>query len=692
MSNLYTAGRFQGLDAAGNPLSGGLLWTYVAGTLTPQATYTTADLDVPNTNPVVLDSSGRAPVWLGDGIYRMILRTADGVTVTDDDDISGDPSGGSGDDALAALALSSGSSLVGFLQAGTGTTARTVQAKAREQVSILDFGADPTGATSSQDALDACRAFCAAATTPPEIVWPAGIYTYATSPNWGITNLKMTALGMVRLRCTGTGNAFIIDAGPNAADLRWNVQIGRFHIDGLSTGGHGVYVRSIHHSRLSFNVRSCGTGKAGIKVEFAVVTVFDDPTVSNNEDWYLGHAATYGIWLGSRLPGETASYCTFNNPVIEGCTSHGIWLEGTLGNAFISGTSEGNYGWGVYATAGSNNDKFYGTDFEVNTLGDLFVEGTAVQFLDCDCTGYAYLNGSYDRLHGGLFNQVELGTDARGCSADSITYYRFLGPPQPSPTFVTTDNALTGERILKVNSRGLLRGMAVVGANIPLGTVIEGVEGESGCTPDSVRLSNTITGNIGTGASINFGYQTTKNTNAISAIGTSRLYFADTSDLLVGMKLPLVNPGIVANTYITAVSGSYIDITNPLTLEIASATRFTLGDGVVGSFRDGGTYTHLDNVRNYNTTFNFLTARENNVTPGSIGSLANYTYTVTVDGAKVGDIARASISYVTSALMVVASVTAANTVTVTLFNVSGSAVDPGTISYTNVVLTRPAIL
>jgi hypothetical protein len=39
------------------------------------------------------------------------------------------------------LSASSGSSLVGFLQAGTGAVARTVQAKDRDIVSVKDFGA-----------------------------------------------------------------------------------------------------------------------------------------------------------------------------------------------------------------------------------------------------------------------------------------------------------------------------------------------------------------------------------------------------------------------------------------------------------------------------------------------------------------------------------------------------------------------
>src|SRR5574343_150071 len=46
-----------------------------------------------------------------------------------------------------ALAASGGSNLVGFLQSGTGATARTVQSRLRDTVSIKDFGAVGDGTT-----------------------------------------------------------------------------------------------------------------------------------------------------------------------------------------------------------------------------------------------------------------------------------------------------------------------------------------------------------------------------------------------------------------------------------------------------------------------------------------------------------------------------------------------------------------
>lgn len=64
----------QFLDANGAPLSGALLFTYAAGTTTKLATYTDSTGGTPNTNPVVLDSRGSAPVWLTTGSsYKFVL-------------------------------------------------------------------------------------------------------------------------------------------------------------------------------------------------------------------------------------------------------------------------------------------------------------------------------------------------------------------------------------------------------------------------------------------------------------------------------------------------------------------------------------------------------------------------------------------------------------------------------------------
>ena len=67
LSALAGAGQ-QFFDNNGVPLTGGKLYSYLAGTTTPQATYTTAAGSIAHSNPIVLDSAGR--VATGEKIGR----------------------------------------------------------------------------------------------------------------------------------------------------------------------------------------------------------------------------------------------------------------------------------------------------------------------------------------------------------------------------------------------------------------------------------------------------------------------------------------------------------------------------------------------------------------------------------------------------------------------------------------------
>jgi hypothetical protein len=91
----YNLSAFAGAGAqffndSGVPLTGGLLYSYTAGTTTPATTWTTNAGTVANTNPIVLDSAGRTPneIWIAGGVdYKFILKTSTGVTVGTYDNI-----------------------------------------------------------------------------------------------------------------------------------------------------------------------------------------------------------------------------------------------------------------------------------------------------------------------------------------------------------------------------------------------------------------------------------------------------------------------------------------------------------------------------------------------------------------------------------------------------------------------------
>lgn len=61
------------------PLAGGLMYSYVDGTTTPLATFTDSTGLTPNTNPIVLNAAGFAPVWISNNTYKFLLTDSLGV-------------------------------------------------------------------------------------------------------------------------------------------------------------------------------------------------------------------------------------------------------------------------------------------------------------------------------------------------------------------------------------------------------------------------------------------------------------------------------------------------------------------------------------------------------------------------------------------------------------------------------------
>ncbi len=70
------------VDASGNPLVGGKVYTYITGTSTPKKTYRTNAGDTPYPNPIILQNNGRAEIWLDtDVAYRLVIKDRDGTQI-----------------------------------------------------------------------------------------------------------------------------------------------------------------------------------------------------------------------------------------------------------------------------------------------------------------------------------------------------------------------------------------------------------------------------------------------------------------------------------------------------------------------------------------------------------------------------------------------------------------------------------
>ena len=72
----------------GTPLVGGKVYSYAAGTTTPQVTYTDSTGATPNENPVILDSRGEANIWLGSSSYKFRLTDENDVEIWTVDNVA----------------------------------------------------------------------------------------------------------------------------------------------------------------------------------------------------------------------------------------------------------------------------------------------------------------------------------------------------------------------------------------------------------------------------------------------------------------------------------------------------------------------------------------------------------------------------------------------------------------------------
>jgi hypothetical protein len=98
MANLGPAPKAQFFTAAGQPLVGGKVYTYAAGTTTPLATYTSSSESSANTNPIILDGRGECNIWFSPALaYKIKLTDSNDVEIYVVDNITsaGYVSGGS---------------------------------------------------------------------------------------------------------------------------------------------------------------------------------------------------------------------------------------------------------------------------------------------------------------------------------------------------------------------------------------------------------------------------------------------------------------------------------------------------------------------------------------------------------------------------------------------------------------------
>ena len=138
MANLGPAPKAQFLTAAGQPLVGGKVYTYAAGTTTPLVSYTDASGASANTNPIILDGRGECSIWFApSSAYKIKLTDSNDVEIYVVDNIvgSGYVSGGT---VVSSSVVNS--SITGGIISGATVTTSTID-------STIIGGSSPSSAT-----------------------------------------------------------------------------------------------------------------------------------------------------------------------------------------------------------------------------------------------------------------------------------------------------------------------------------------------------------------------------------------------------------------------------------------------------------------------------------------------------------------------------------------------------------------
>lgn len=263
---------FQGFDSNGDPLSGGKLYTYAAGTSTPLATYTDSAGGTPNANPVVLDARGEAAVWRTIGVlYKYVLKTSADVTLWTIDNIGGSGVSSAEFAAQTYTAFTTG----GTSTAYTLTPSPAMTANTENQRFQVEFhtasGASPTLAVSGLSALnlkyrDSTGAKQAVTTNTIPSSWRSDVVNDGT--DWLVLDVPAVATPLWTISASRGSNAETFTFTPDSG-LRL-----RFR---NATAGTGDYAEVASSAALTLTISSGSTLGATNSVPFRVwLVVFND--------------------------------------------------------------------------------------------------------------------------------------------------------------------------------------------------------------------------------------------------------------------------------------------------------------------------------------------------------------------------------------------------------------------------------
>jgi hypothetical protein len=240
MASLGPAPKAQFFTADGQPLVGGKVYTYAAGTTTPLATYTSSSGAAANTNPIILDGRGECNIWFSpSSTYKIKLTDSNDVEIYVVDNItsSGYVSGGTiVNSSIVNSTISnptltngsiSGATIDNAIIGGTTPTTATFTTFSGAWDSIpagtkmlFVQTAAPTGWTKlTTDDNKALRIVSGTAGTGGSVAFTTAFSSQSISGTVGDTTLDITQIPSHSHSYTAAGGVIVVNGGTASAVL-----------------------------------------------------------------------------------------------------------------------------------------------------------------------------------------------------------------------------------------------------------------------------------------------------------------------------------------------------------------------------------------------------------------------------------------------------------------------------------------
>lgn len=363
----------QEFTALGALAAGYRLYTYTQGTTTKKTAYTDAAGSVAHTYTsdgaggeyIALDARGElpAPLYLTAGAYDITLKTNAGATV------------------WTRRADPQSADLSAFVPAGTGAVTTTVQAKLRERVSLVDFGAVGDGATDDTAAINLAIAALPTYGGTIEVGYGSFLHDSAITVNKKVrfvgqgTAITNGQSASEFLKGSGiSGDGFILaTAGCTVEGIAFRGQGGN--------GGDGVVFKA---GRIT--MRDCAVyamGNDGIRIGTDAggenCNLWNLTGVKSKSNGRDGVRVSEGAGALADANAGTMMHCD-----LQSNTGAGLYLGGTQLNTIVGGAFQSNGTYGIHFGANASYHTVWGGDVESNTTSQIRLE--------TGCTGNAIHN------------------------------------------------------------------------------------------------------------------------------------------------------------------------------------------------------------------------------------------------------------------------------------------------------------